>query len=57
LRVEFKAATGAKLFYSFFFLMGLFVGIGFSIQNNIVENFSPETIAPVLFSLIFVVVG
>ncbi len=56
-RVEFKAATAAKLFYSFFFGMGLFVGIGFSLQNNIFDNFSIQTIAPVLFSLIFVVVG
>ena len=56
-RVEFKAATAAKLFYSFFFGMGLFVGIGFAFQNNIVENFSVQTIAPILFSLIFVLVG
>jgi hypothetical protein len=56
-RVEFKAATAAKLFYSFFCGMGLFVGIGFSLQNNIVEDFSVQTIAPALFSLIFVVVG
>jgi hypothetical protein len=56
-RVEFKAATGAKFFYSIFFFAGLFFGIGFAFQDNILENFSVETIAPVLFSLLFVIIG
>jgi hypothetical protein len=56
-RVEFKAAIGARLFYALFFFVGLGMGIAFTVENKIFEDFSLEAIAPVLFSLIFVIVG
>ena len=56
-RVEFKAAIGAILFYALFFFIGLGMGIAFSIENKIIEEFSFESILPVLFSLIFLLAG
>ena len=56
-RVQFKAAIGALLFYAVFFFAGLGMGIAFILENKIFEEFSLEAIAPVLFSLIFVLAG
>jgi hypothetical protein len=56
-RVEFKAATAAKIFYSIFFFAGLLFAIGFSFQEKMLEDITIEKFAPVLFSLIFVAVG
>ena len=56
-RVEFKAAMGAKIFYSIFFFAGLAFAVGFSFQEKLLEDFAIETIAPVLFSSVFMAIG
>ena len=56
-RVEFKATLVAKFFYSIFFVAGLAFAIGFSFQEKLFENFKIETIAPVLFSFVFMAIG
>lgn len=45
-RVEFRAAMGARVFYSIFFFAGLLIGTGFLLEDNIFENLSFEAIAP-----------
>ena len=56
-RVEFKATRGALMFFGLFFFVGLGMGIAFSVEGKILEEFSLEAIMPVLFSLIFVAAG
>lgn len=58
-RLEFKASIGAKLFY----LVFLFVGAGiltffsFPILSSGEFSFNPETILPLIFGFVFMVVG
>jgi len=58
-RLEFRASTGAKLFYLLFLLVGMGVLIGFSFFKLSSGGFSldTETLMPLLFSLVFLCVG
>jgi hypothetical protein len=58
-RVEFRASTGAVIFYLLFMLIGLaaFVAVTASLSSSRQFSFGLETIMPLLISLIFVAVG
>lgn len=58
-RLEFQASLGAKLFYIVFILIGVGIVLGFSISNFLSDNFNfnADTIFPILFGLVFAIVG
>lgn len=58
-RLEFRASTGAKLFYLVFLLVGVGVLTGFSFIKLSSEgfSFSMDTILPLLFGFIFAGIG
>lgn len=58
-RMEFKTSIGARLFYSVFLFVGLGIGMGFTVAaaNAGTPFFDSELIIPILFGLVFAVVG
>jgi len=58
-RMEFKTSIGARLFYSVFLLVGLGVGIGFTIAaaKTGTPFFESDFIIPILFGLVFTIAG
>ena len=58
-RIEFRPSVGAKLFSMIFLLIGLGLSIGFSYKLLSKENIilTTHTIFPILFGLVFAIVG
>jgi hypothetical protein len=56
-RVEFKAAAAARVFYSFFSVLGIGVAALFFIKFNSAGHLPTEQLMPVLFGAVFVVAG
>ena len=56
-RVEFKASTGAKIFYLLFAFIGTAVAAGISLFSEAESSLSPEFLVPLAMGIVFMAVG